>query len=76
MNEVLSKIQMMGIVPVIKLDDAMMQYFGRALCGGLPCAEITFHTAAEESIRQMRKAYPNMLIGAGTVLTTERLIKL
>ncbi|HKL98759.1 MAG TPA: bifunctional 4-hydroxy-2-oxoglutarate aldolase/2-dehydro-3-deoxy-phosphogluconate aldolase [Mobilitalea sp.] len=75
MNSVLSKIQKMGIVPVIKLDDAKDAVpLAKALCeGGLPCAEVTFRTAAaEESIRQMRKAYPNMLIGAGTVLTTEQ----
>lgn len=75
MNDVLSKIQKMGIVPVIKLDDAKDAVpLAKALCdGGLPCAEITFRTAAaEESIRLMRKAYPDMLIGAGTVLTTEQ----
>jgi 2-dehydro-3-deoxyphosphogluconate aldolase/(4S)-4-hydroxy-2-oxoglutarate aldolase len=45
-----------------------------ALCqGGLPCAEVTFRTeAAEESIRIMTEQYPNMLVGAGTVLTTEQ----
>jgi 2-dehydro-3-deoxyphosphogluconate aldolase/(4S)-4-hydroxy-2-oxoglutarate aldolase len=44
--------------------------------GGLPCAEVTFRTAAaEESIRLMREAYPDMLIGAGTVLTTEQVDK-
>lgn len=75
MHEVLSKIQKMGIVPVIKLDDAKDAVpLAKALCdGGLPCAEVTFRTAAaEESIRQMRKAFPDMLIGAGTVLTTEQ----
>lgn len=75
MNEVLSKIQKMGIVPVIKLDDAKDAVpLAKALCeGGLPCAEITFRTAAaEESIRLMKEAYPDMLIGAGTVLTTEQ----
>ena len=75
MNEVLSKIQMMGIVPVIKLDNAKDAVpLARALCdGGLPCAEVTFRTAAaEESIRLMREAFPDMLIGAGTVLTTEQ----
>lgn len=75
MNEVLSKIQMMGIVPVIKLDDPNNAVpLAKALCdGGLPCAEVTFRTAAaEESIRLMRKAYPDMLIGAGTVLTTDQ----
>lgn len=75
MNEVLSKIRLMGIVPVIKLDDAKDAVpLAKALCdGGLPCAEVTFRTAAaEESIRLMREAYPEMLIGAGTVLTTEQ----
>lgn len=75
MNEVLSKIQKMGIVPVIKLEDARDAIpLAKALSeGGLPCAEVTFRTsAAEESIRLMRQAYPDMLIGAGTVLTTEQ----
>ena len=41
--------------------------------GGLPCAEVTFRTeAAEESIRLMSEAYPEMLVGAGTVLTTQQ----
>lgn len=75
MYEVISKIEKMGIVPVIKLEDAKAAIpLAKALCdGGLPCAEITFRTsAAEESIRLMRSAYPDMLIGAGTVLTTEQ----
>lgn len=75
MNEMLSKIQKMGIVPVVKLDNAADAVpLAKALCdGGLPCAEVTFRTAAaEESIRLMRQAYPDMLIGAGTVLTTEQ----
>jgi len=77
-NEILNKIQKMGIVPVIKLDDAKDAVpLAKALVeGGLPCAEITFRTqAAEESIRLMRQAYPDMLIGAGTVLTTEQVDK-
>ena len=41
--------------------------------GGLPCAEVTFRTAAaEESIRIMAESFPDMLVGAGTVLTTEQ----
>lgn len=75
MNDVLRKIQLMGIVPVVKLDDAKDAVpLAKALCdGGLPCAEVTFRTAAaEESIRLMREAFPHMLIGAGTVLTTEQ----
>lgn len=75
MNEMLTKIQKIGIVPVAKLDNAKDAVpLAKALCeGGLPCAEVTFRTAAaEESIRLMRQAYPDMLIGAGTVLTTEQ----
>jgi 2-dehydro-3-deoxyphosphogluconate aldolase/(4S)-4-hydroxy-2-oxoglutarate aldolase len=41
--------------------------------GGLPCAEVTFRTAAaEESIRIMAEKFPDMLVGAGTVLTTDQ----
>lgn len=75
MNEVLQKIQKIGIVPVVVLDDAKdAAPLAKALCeGGLPCAEVTFRTAAaEESIRIMAKEFPEMLVGAGTVLTTEQ----
>jgi 2-dehydro-3-deoxyphosphogluconate aldolase/(4S)-4-hydroxy-2-oxoglutarate aldolase len=78
MNEMLMKLQRVGIVPVIKLEDAKDAVpLAKALVdGGLPCAEVTFRTAAaEESIRLMRQAYPDMLIGAGTVLTTEQVDK-
>lgn len=75
MNEMLKKIQEIGIVPVVVLDDAKdAEPLAKALCeGGLPCAEVTFRTAAaEESIRIMAEKFPDMLIGAGTVLTTEQ----
>ena len=75
MNEVLEMIQKIGIVPVVVLDDAKdAAPLAKALCeGGLPCAEVTFRTAAaEESIRIMAKEFPDMLVGAGTVLTTEQ----
>ena len=75
MNEVLEKIQEIGIVPVVVLDDAKdAAPLAKALCeGGLPCAEVTFRTAAaEESIRIMSEKFPEMLVGAGTVLTTEQ----
>ena len=75
MNEVLEKIQKIGIVPVVVLDDAKdAAPLAKALCeGGLPCAEVTFRTAAaEEAIRIMAKEFPEMLVGAGTVLTTEQ----
>ena len=75
MNSVLEKIQEIGIVPVVVLDDAKdARPLAEALCkGGLPCAEVTFRTAAaEESIRIMTQEFPEMLVGAGTVLTTEQ----
>lgn len=75
MNEVLERIQKIGIVPVVVLNDAKdAAPLAQALCeGGLPCAEVTFRTdAAEESIRIMSEQFPDMLVGAGTVLTTDQ----
>ena len=75
MNAVLEKIEKIGIVPVVVLNDAKdAEPLAKALCdGGLPCAEVTFRTAAaEESIRTMTEKYPEMLVGAVTVLTTEQ----
>ncbi len=72
---VIEQIYGIGIVPVIALDDAKdAEPLAKALCkGGLPCAEVTFRTdAAEESIRIMSGKFPDMLVGAGTVLTTEQ----
>ena len=75
MNEILRKIGLYGIVPVIVIDDAKDAIpLARALCkGGLPVAEITFRTAcAAEAIETITKEFPEMLIGAGTVLTPEQ----
>lgn len=75
MHEMLQKIQEIGIVPVVVLDDAKdAAPLAKALCdGGLPCAEVTFRTAAaEESIRIMVQEFPEMLVCAGTVLTTDQ----
>lgn len=75
MTEMMKKLQKLGIVPVVVLNDAKdaLPLAERLVNGGLPCAEVTFRTAAaEESIRQMAKAYPDMIIGAGTVLTCEQ----
>lgn len=75
MDTIYSQIQKMGIVPVVVLDDAKdAAPLAKALCdGGLACAEVTFRTdAAEESIRIMSQQFPEMLVGAGTVLTTEQ----
>lgn len=75
MIKVLEEIQKLGIVPVVVIDDVKdAEPLAKALCdGGLPCAEVTFRTdAAEESIRIMSEKFPQMLIGAGTVLTTDQ----
>ena len=75
MNELLTRVEKLGVVPVVVLNDAKdAKPLAKALCdGGLPCAEVTFRTeAAEESIRIMANEFPEMLIGAGTVLTTEQ----
>lgn len=75
MSNVSEIIQKMGVVPVVVLNDAKdAAPLAKALCeGGLPCAEVTFRTdAAEESIRIMSTEYPEMLVGAGTVLTIDQ----
>jgi 2-dehydro-3-deoxyphosphogluconate aldolase/(4S)-4-hydroxy-2-oxoglutarate aldolase len=64
-----------GVVPVVVLEEAKDALpLAKALVeGGLPCAEVTFRTeAAEKSIRLMSEKYPEMLVGAGTVLTTKQ----
>ena len=71
----LKKIEGFGVVPVVVLNDAKdAAPLAKALCdGGLPCAEVTFRTeAAEESIRIMATEFPEMVIGAGTVLTIDQ----
>ena len=75
MNQILEQLGIYGIVPVVVLQDAAKaEPLAEALCkGGLACAEVTFRTdAAEESIRIMSEKFPEMLVGAGTVLTTEQ----
>ena len=75
MNPILEQFQKLGIIPVVVIDDAKDAVpLAKALCeGGLPVAEVTFRTdAAEEAIRLMAEACPEMLVGAGTVLTTEQ----
>ena len=74
-QEVLKKFTEVGIIPVVVLNDAKdAEPLGKALMeGGLPAAEVTFRTdAAEESIRIMAEKYPDMLVGAGTVLTIDQ----
>ena len=75
MNEVLMKIGQMGIVPVVVLNDVKnaVPLAQSLINGGLPCAEVTFRTeAAQQSIAEISKHFPQMFVGAGTVLTTEQ----
>lgn len=78
MNDVLKRIYEIGIVPVVKIDDVEKAVpLAKALVeGGIPCAEVTFRTdEAEEAIKRISKEVPEMLVGAGTVLTTEQVDK-
>jgi 2-dehydro-3-deoxyphosphogluconate aldolase/(4S)-4-hydroxy-2-oxoglutarate aldolase len=75
MHAFLEKLEKIGIVPVIKIDDAGKAVpLAKALvAGGSPCVELTFRTAqAEEAIRRIAKEAPEVLLGAGTILTTEQ----
>lgn len=77
-REIAAQIEEMGIIPVIKLQDPKMaEPLAEALLrAGLPAAEITFRTeAAAESIALIRKKFPQMLNGAGTVLTIDQVEK-
>ncbi len=79
MNEMNTKISNIGVVPVIKLNNPERDAtpLAKALCeGGVPVAEVTFRAAgADTAIRLMKEACPDMLVGAGTVLTTEHVDK-
>ena len=76
MNELQKRIQAIGVVPVIKLTNPQRDAkpLADALCaGGMPVAEVTFRAAgAAEAIQIMVESHPEMLVGAGTVLTTEQ----
>ena len=75
MNEIFEKFYRIGIIPVVVLEDEKdAKPLGEALmAGGLPCAEVTFRTgAAQKTIETLRTTYPEMLVGAGTVLTVEQ----
>lgn len=79
MSDINQKISEIGVVPVIKLNNPERDAanLAKALCeGGVPVAEVTFRAAgADIAIRLMREACPEMLVGAGTVLTTEQVDK-
>jgi 2-dehydro-3-deoxyphosphogluconate aldolase/(4S)-4-hydroxy-2-oxoglutarate aldolase len=72
MDKIIEKISAMGVIPVVAIENASdAGGLGDALIeGGLPCAEITFRTAAAASaIRTLCNSHPEILVGAGTVLT-------
>ena len=75
MKSMEQKLEEYGVVPVVVLKDTKdaIPLAEALIGGGLPCAEVTFRTdAAEESIRLISEKYPEMLVGAGTVLTIEQ----
>lgn len=74
-NSAEKKIRELGVIPVVVLNDAEKAVpLAKALVnGGIPCAEVTFRTAAaEEAIRRIASSLPDMLLGAGTVLTIDQ----
>ncbi|ENM5779225.1 bifunctional 4-hydroxy-2-oxoglutarate aldolase/2-dehydro-3-deoxy-phosphogluconate aldolase [Vibrio mimicus] len=74
-NQLEKQLSAMKVIPVIaiKHSEDAVQLAKTLVENGLPCAEVTFRTeAAAEAIRLMRQAYPEMLIGAGTVLRTDQ----
>lgn len=74
-EEIRNQLGKVGIIPVVVLNDAKKaEPLGEALMkGGLPAAEVTFRTdAAEESIKILSEKFPDMLVGAGTVLSCEQ----
>jgi len=83
MHAVLEELKKIGIIPVIKIDDAAKAVpLAKALAaGGIPCAEVTFRTAqGEEAMRLINAELcsgktPGILLGAGTVLTTAQVDK-
>ena len=75
MNDLQKKVSEIGVVPVIKLNNPLRDAkpLADALCaGGMPVAEVTFRAAgAADAIRIMVEAHPEMIVGAGTVMTKE-----
>ena len=72
LNEQLANLKVIPVIAINKAEDAIP--LGRTLVeNGMPCAEITFRTeCAAEAICAMRAEFPEMLIGAGTILTNEQ----
>ena len=79
MSDIYQRISDIGVVPVIKLNNPERDAapLAKALCeGGVPVAEVTFRAAgADTAVRIMRQTCPDMIVGAGTVLTTQQVDK-
>jgi 2-dehydro-3-deoxyphosphogluconate aldolase/(4S)-4-hydroxy-2-oxoglutarate aldolase len=74
MSTVRDELKRLKIVPVIVIDDpaSATELASALIAGGLPCAEVTFRTAgAADALRRMSER-PELLLGAGTVLTTNQ----
>ena len=75
MNPIVERVYEIGIIPVIAFNsvDEAVPLCKALVAGGLPAAEVTFRTAcAEDCIKKIHEEVPEMLLGAGTVLTTEQ----
>ncbi|NVD07775.1 bifunctional 4-hydroxy-2-oxoglutarate aldolase/2-dehydro-3-deoxy-phosphogluconate aldolase [Vibrio sp. JPW-9-11-11] len=75
MKSISQQLSQLKVVPVIAIEDASkaVKLAQVLIDNGLPCAEVTFRTeAAAQAINNMRQAFPDMLLGAGTVLNTEQ----
>jgi 2-dehydro-3-deoxyphosphogluconate aldolase/(4S)-4-hydroxy-2-oxoglutarate aldolase len=78
MNSTINKMYLSGIVPVVKIEDAAnaIPLAKSIKAGGLNCIEVTFRAAgAELAIAAITGEFPDMLVGAGTVITTEQVDK-
>ena len=72
MNDVTQALATIRIIPIIVIEDpANAVPLARALLeGGISCVEITFRTStAAEALRRITDEFPDLLVGAGTVLT-------
>lgn len=75
MAQILEEIGELALIPVIKITEAQhaTRLAEALISGGLPCAEITFRTrAAREAIQRIASSFPDILLGAGTVLSTDQ----
>ena len=75
MNPIVERVYEIGIIPVIAFNsvDEAVPLCKALVAGGLPAAEVTFRTAcAEDCIKKIYEEVPEMLLGAGTVLTIDQ----